>query len=223
MLKECIEKAFEVDGENRVLRFLLEKELHSCENDADRWVDLFGKCEYWRDKYLIWEENTSIIGVYGWYLNMDVCRLKLPEEDKDWIEYLYRMTLLPIVNQMETDEKNAVVAKGEDNNFSSGEWLADYHIDSGFAELTREQWLEEITDILNKSWEVYQKHQRSNSVYQRVMESNFPKCKKAFEYLVQNIGECEVVRMNQHCLDETVWYFAKAQGCFYLMYLSDNM
>lgn len=154
---------------------------------------------------------------------MDICRLRLPEGDEDWIEYLYRMTLLLVVNQMEDDEKNAVVAKGEDNNFFSGLWFSDYHIDSGFAELTREQWLEEITDILNKSWEVYQKHHRSNSAYQKVMESNFPQCKGALEYLVQNVGECEVVRMNQHCLDETVWYFVKAQDCFYLMYLSDNM
>ena len=33
----------------------------------------------------------------------------------------------------------------------------------------------------------------------------------------------DVVRMHRHGGDETVWYFARAQDCVYIMYISDSM
>ena len=102
-LKECVECAFGTDAENRILHFLVEKELHNCGNDADRWLVLFGRCEQWRN---------------------------------------------------------------------------------------------EVTVLLNKSWELYQKFPKNSISYQKDMELNYPKFDEALEYLAQNIGECEVVRMN---------------------------
>lgn len=223
-LREYIECAFGADAENRILSFLVEKELCNCDNDAERWLGLFGKCEHWRNEFLLWEESTYISGVSGWNLEMDVCKLCLPEESDDWTEYLYRMTLLVVVNKMEPGEKNSVVANGQKyNNFSSELWFPDYWVESGFIDLTKEQWLKEVTDLLDKSWELYQKFPGNSTSYQKDMELNYPKFDAALEYLTQNVGDCEIVRMNQHGGDETVWYFAKARDCFYLMYLSDSM
>lgn len=222
--KEYIERAFGSDAEDRILHFLVEKELHNCGNHAERWLGLFGKCEHWRNEFLLWEENTFISGVSGWNLEMDVCKLCLPEEADDWTEYLYRMTLLAVVNQMEPGEKNSVVANGQKyNNFSSELWFPDYWVQSGFTDLTKEQWLKEVAGLLDQSWERYQKFPGNSARYQKDMELNYPKFGAALEYLAQNVGECEIVRMNQHGGDETVWYFVKAQDCFYLMYLSDSM
>lgn len=139
-LREYIEHAFGADAENRILSFLVEKELRNCDNDVDRWLSLFEKCKHWRNDFLLWEENTYISGVSGWNLEMDVCKLCLPEESDDWTEYLYRMTLLVVVNRMGTSEKNSVVAYGQKyNNFSSELWFSDYRVESGFINLTKEQ------------------------------------------------------------------------------------
>ena len=213
--KGQIERAFGDDAESRIL---------GCDNDAARWLGLFGKCEQWRNEFLLWEESTYVSGVNGWNLEVDVCKLRLPEEADGWTEYLYHMTLLAAVNKMEPAEKNSVVANGQKhNNFSSRLWFSDFWVGSGFMDLTKEQWLKEVTDLLDRSWELYRKFPGNSARYQRDMESNYPKFDAALKYLAQDVGACEVVRMNQHGGDETVWYFVKARDCFYLMYLSDSM
>jgi hypothetical protein len=40
------------------------------------------------------------------------------------------------------------------------------------------------------------------------------------EYLEQNAGEREIVRMNRHGGEETVWYFVLAAEEFYLVNVS---
>jgi len=224
-LKELIERAFGTDAENRILHFLMEKELPDCSNDAARWLCLFEKCDHWKKEFLLWEESAFVSGVHGWNLEIDVCGLRLPKElTDDWTEYLYRMTLLVVVNRMEPHEKNSVAANGQKyNNFSSELWFSDYCVESGFMDLTREQWLKEVTDLLNRSRERYQKFPGNSPGYQRAMELNYPKFEAALGTLARNVGDCEIVRMNQHGGDETVWYFAKARDCFYLMYLRDSM
>jgi len=224
-LKESIERAFGIDAENRILHFLMEKELSDCDNDVARWLCLFEKCDYWKKEFLLWEESTYVSGVHGWNLEIDICRLRISRELTDnWTAYLYRMTLLVVVNRMEPHEKNSVVAQGQkSNNFSSELWFPNYCVESGFTGLTREQWLKEVTDLLNKSWEQYQRFPGNSPSYQRTMELNYPKFEAALEYLARNVGDCEIVRMNRHGGDETVWYFVKARDSFYLMYLSDSM
>lgn len=225
MLREQIEQAFHEDAEQRILRFLLEQELPDCGNDADRWRGLFAQCDRWRDSFLLWEAQTFVDGIHGWNLALGAYRLRPPEGPPgDWTQYLYRMTLLALISGMEPAEKNSLCAHGQScSNFSSGLWFPDYSIESGFADLTRDQWLAEVNGLLERSWASYQAGPKNSPSYQREMERNYPKFADALEYLAQNVGDCEVVRMNQHGGDETVWYFVAAQDCFYLMYLSDSM
>lgn len=49
----------------------------------------------------------------------------------------------------------------------------------------------------------------------------YPKYERILNYLIQNVGECEVVRMNKPSDDVTVWYFVNAWDSFYIIYLSD--
>ena len=98
----------------------------------------------------------------------------------------YRMSLLMILryDRYATAEGRKKVIEHVSN---SSEWKDDcscgfdikYFLESGYAELTREERLE------------------------------------------REAGSCQVVRMNCHGGDETVWYFVKALDGFYVIYLSD--
>lgn len=223
-LKESVEQAFGQDAKKRILNFLLEKELAGCGDDTARWLRLFEKCERWRKKFLLWESSTYIDGIHGWNLSMDVCRLRLPEEAEDWTKYLYRMTLLVVVGGMDDSERDVLAECGQKyNNFSLGLWADDYYVVTGYADLTREQWLGEAAGLLEKSWENYQKFPGNNPRFQKDMELNYPKFRAALEYLEQNTENCGAARMNKPDGDETVWYFAKAQDSFYIMRISDAM
>lgn len=49
---------------------------------------------------------------------------------------------------------------------------------------------------------------------------NYPKFRAVLEYLEQNAGEREIVRMNRHGGEETVWYFVLAAEEFHLVNVS---
>ncbi len=76
---------------------------------------------------------------------------------------------------------------------------------------------------LKQSWEGYQKFSGKNPAYHREMEINYPKFQDILDYLSRQSISGNVVRMNRHGGDDTVWYFAEASDCFYIMQLSDSM
>ena len=226
-LKAKIKRAFGY-GDNpqkKIMDFLLKKELAGCKDDSTRWFRLFEKCEYWRKKYLLWEERTYIDGISGWNLSIAAYRLRLPEKRcKDWTKYLYHMTLLAVISWKDTESRTRAVECGNEyNSFSIGLWAHDYFEESGYASLTREQWLEEITGFLKKSCTRYQGYHGNSPEYIETMKVNYPKYKAVLEYLEQNTPNREVVRMNKHGGDETVWYFMKAKDCFYIVSISYAM
>ena len=223
-MKKRVEDAFGLDADERILRFLREKELAGFSDDTQRWLGLFEACEQWRKQFLLWEGHTYIDGIHGWNVIMHAYKLRLPEAD-DWTTYLYRMTLLAIVGGMRIGERTSLAKAGREyHNF----WAVanDYYVNGDYVSLTREQWLEELAGLLKQSWENYQVYQRSpraNPAYLREMEKNYPKFNTILEYLERDTKDCEVVRMNQYGGDETVWYFVEAPNCFYLMSLKDSM
>lgn len=89
--------------------------------------------------------------------------------------------------------------------------------------MTREQWLDEIAGLLVKSKKRYDAWDKNNREYLAAVAKNYPILEYVLRYLAQNVGDCEIVRMNQHGGDETVWYFVKAKKRFYLMFLSDSL
>ena len=222
-LKERVEQAFGPDAEERVLRFLREKELAGCGDDTQRWLALFEAYEQWRNQFLLWEDRTYVDGITGWNLCMDVCKLRLPEGGReDWTAYLYRMTLLVVINGMGAGERTSLAAAGKEyHNLSAV--VSDYYVNADYVRLTQEQWLGEISELLERSWKKYQQFPGSSPAYHREMEKNYPKFSSILERLAQNTKCCEVVRMNQYGGDDTVWYFGRAQDDFCIMRVSDSM
>lgn len=219
--KECVEETFGMDAEERILRFLREKELSGFDDDSQRWLGLFEACEQWRKQYLLWEDGTYINGINGWNLSMRVYKLHLPERD-DWTIYLYRMTLLAVVSGMSIGERTSLADGGRKyHNFSTV--ADDYYVNGNYVSLTREQWLEELAGLLEQSWSNYQRFPGTSPGYHKEMKENYPKFSRILEHLTRNIASCEVVRMNQYGGDDTVWYFVKTLNCFYLMSLDDSM
>lgn len=223
-LKEYVEAAFGMDAEKRILRFLLEKELAGCGDDTLRWLKLFEQCEQWQKQLLLWEENTFVNGIHGWNLCMHAYKLHLPDEvnEGDWAPYLYHITLLGVVGSMSVGKKTSLAEGGRKyHNFSSV--ADDFYGNGSYLRLTREQWLAELTGLLEDSWKIYQRFPGNNPAYHREMEKNYPRFASILEHLSQDMNICEVVRMNQFGGDDTVWYFAKTQDFLYLLMLSDSM
>lgn len=232
-LKECVEQAFGEDGHSRVMQFLLDRELADCQDDGERWRSLFEKSDRWKRSFFLWSEDTYIDGITGWHLDICVGRFRLPPEPADWLAYLYRMSLLLILR-----DDHYATAEGRrrviEHASHSSQWKDDYScgfdieyfLESGYAELTRTEWLEELNGFWRTSWERWQKDgdQRTNNPeYAAAMKVNYPQFKTILERLEREAGACQVVRMNRHGGDETVWYFAKAEDSFFVIALSDAM
>ena len=138
------------------------------------------------------------------------------------------MTALVIVDMMDADTRRIVADAGREMENFLFCLSKNFYVEFGYWSLTRTQWLEEIANLLEKSKERHYGRLRETpkyrkSEYYKVMKINYPKFQSVLNYLAKNVGDCEVVRMNQHGSDEAVWYFVKAWDCFYLMYLSDSM
>ena len=220
-----VEQAFGPPEEERVLDFMVNQELAGCGDDTARWLSLFEKCVGWRETYFLWEESTYIDGISGWNLQLDVCKVRLPENGEDWIVYLCHMALMLVVSNMSIGERTSLAEAGREiENFPCGDWptVVEYP-DGSYAELTPEQWMEELTGFLNTSWEGYRKFSRNAPAYQREMEQNYPKFDAILGRLTQETGDCEVVRMNRHGGDESTWYFARAENHFYVVRVTDSM
>lgn len=233
LLKKYVEQAFGADGHSLLMQFLLDQELADCRDDGERWRRLFEKCDRWEKESLLWSEDTYIDGINGWHLDIRACRCRLPAEPADWSAYLYRMSLLLILRYeyYETAEGRRKVIEHASN---STQWKDDYScgfdieyfLESGYAELTRAEWLEELNGFWRTSWEAWRKDwdkRTNNPEYVAAMEVNYPKFKAVLERLEHEAGDCQVARMNRHGGDETVWYFAQARDGFFVIALSDAM
>lgn len=223
VLKNCVEYAFGTDANIRVPAFLQKRELFDCSNDTARWYGLYKKCQQWQNKFLLWERRAYVVGIHGWNMEVHTCELRLPEESADWTAYLYRMTALVIVRGLDADYRKQLADAGlkmENFLFALGR---DYYVSSGYWELTREQWLDEISSLLVKSKKRYDAWDKNNREYLATVAKNYPILEYVLRYLAQNVGDCEIVRMNQHGGDETVWYFVKTKKRFYLMFVSDSL
>lgn len=233
ILKECVERALGEDGRGSIMRFLLDRELADCKDDGERWRSLFEKCDRWERELLLWSDDTYIKGISGWNMFIRVCCCRLPEETADWAAYLYRTSLLAILRYDQyTDEAGR--RKITEHARNSSQWKDSYScgfddeyiLETGFAELTRGGWLDEINGFWVTSWETWREDWNTitnNPEYVEAMEINYPKFKSILERLEREVGDCEVVRMNRHGGDETVWYFVKTQSDFYVVNLTDAM
>ena len=221
---ELVERAFRENAEEQITAFLLREGPTVCGNDAARWRSLFTTCEGWRDAFQLWGEHAFVSGVHGWNLYMNVCRLRPPEEQPpDWTRYLHRMTLMMVVCGLEPAERNSM-ATWEYGRFDAiGAFYCAGPEYGGYESLTGEQWLREAGGLLEQSWRRYRNFPGNSSRYQRTMEEHYPRLEAALDYLSEHTGTCDVVRMHRHGGDETVWYFARAQDCVYIMYISDSM
>lgn len=221
VLRACVERAFGTDAEGRVHRFLLENTPPNPAGDGARWRDFFEACARWREAFVLWAESAFVSGVHGWNLELAVYKLRLPEGD--WTEYLCRATLLAAAEGLGPAERNSLMAGWKTgDSFSSGLWFRDFDMET-FTELTRAQWLGELEDLLNRSWEAYRRGPEPGPAYRREMERNYPRLAEALAHLAREAGDCEAARVNRHGGDETVWYFAKDRGAFYLTRLVDSM
>lgn len=210
-LKEIVERAFRQDGEKRILYFLREQELVECSGDSARWKSLFDKCEGWRNKFLLWERKTYIFGVDGWYLYINICKMRLPDQEpEDWTDYLYRMTLLVVISDLEDTQRDILMKKGDEHN-NLDMLKSDFYVDSGYTALTQEQLLSELIQRRQKSWKRYQGFTgNSNPEFHKTMEMNYSHYDEILDFIRKHVKACQVVRMNEYGGDESVWYFVKA-------------
>ncbi|MDE6579216.1 MAG: hypothetical protein K2K41_01615, partial [Ruminiclostridium sp.] len=121
-----------------------------------------------------------------------------------------------------------------DRHVNSSQWKdsyscgfdIEYYLESGYAELTRTDLIEELNGFWTTSWEKWRKHcddRTNNPKYVEAMKVNYPKFKAILERLEHEVGDCQAARMNRHGGDETVWYFVKDQDSFFVIYVSDAM
>lgn len=220
LLKEIVMQAFGENDEECVARFLREK-LNDCNSDTTQQKLLQEKYKQWKKQFLLWDSTTFINGINGWNFDITVCRMNLPKQKLNWIEYLYYMTLLTLVNNWDINDWNILIEHGDDN-FDIFQW--DFDIDS-YVELEQEKWLEELKNYREQSWEKYKKHKtfhKEHIPYDESMKENYPHYDAILEYLMQNTKQCDVVRMNSD-EDNVIWYFAKDIDSFYVTYISDCM
>ncbi len=232
ILMDEVKRAFGEDGRGAVMRFLIDRELAGCGDDGERWSVLFEKCDGWVRDYLLWEDDTYIRGIEGWNFFIRVCCCRLPEEPADWTAYIYRMSLLTILRYdyyADEEGRNRVIENARNSSRWKDEYSCgfdvDYILESGYAELTREEWLEEINGFRRASWDKWhgkENEQTNNPKYIEEMEINYPKFAAITERLERETGDCQVARMNRQGGDETVWYFIKDQNSFYVLNIFDG-
>lgn len=223
MFLQHIEQAFGTAGDERILTFLREQELADCIGDTARWASLFAKNDVWRREYLVWETETSIHGVDGWYLSLSAAQLRLPDgENIDWTTYLYRMTLLLVLSGMDEAERASLLQKGD--RYGNLEVIAsDFYTSGGCTVLTIKECLDKLHALRQASWQRYQPSEGHTPDYAREMVKNYGQFDEALAYLSQQPQISEVVRLNDFGGDDSVWYFAFAPSYLYLLCLSDAL
>ena len=214
--KQYIEETFGLDADELVPTYI--KEHFDGIDDTQLYSVLFDKCENLKREFRLSEDGAFVCGVYGWNLCINMYHLLLPEEPIDWAAYLYNMTVMAVISGLSDNERKALTEYPNNILFRLSQ---EYYVESGFESLTKEQLLDELAELLEKSKERYIANPGDSPKYHKAMEENYPKCERVLNYLIQNVGECEVVRMNKPSDNVTVWYFVKAWDSFYIIYLSD--
>ncbi len=217
--KESVEDVFGLDADERVPSFVNQLFDGININDLHPYSALFKECEKLSKEFLLYKDGTWVNGAFGWNLYINVYQLILPEEPIDWKVYLSRMSVMSLI--IDAGEEREALIKSVDTEWF---WLSQsYYVESGYKCLTREQMLDELSELLDKSKERYHRYRGDNPDYDKAMEENYPKFERILKFLNYNIGDCEVVRMNKPGDDVVVWYFVKAWDCFFIIYLSDCM
>lgn len=220
LFKEIVEQAFGKDGDKQVLEFLIEKELSQYKEKKSRWKNFVEKCEAWKKDFLLWEDETYVDGLKGYNLNIHIIKVRLPQKNVSWTEYLYHMALLAYY-RMETAStitSSAVLANTPYDLFITAMHLK---LLSSYAALSQEQLFNELENLYQNSWHTYQSEKELPLEYREEMEKNYPKFCAMLEYLKQNIEACEAVRMNDLIQNDIVWYFVKDTYAFYMLLLSE--
>lgn len=219
-----INQAFGRYAEARIVHFLKEKELSECHGDTARWESLFKKCDIWKKEFLLWKSDSYINGIHGWNLSISAGRFRLPKQEPvNWVEYLYYISLILIIEDIDLEHRNILKEYGDKYNNFETYLRGDLYIESGCTPLTPKQWIEEITSCRKESWEQYRLYPGNNPDYQKDMEENYPKYDDILHYLENNTKSCSVIRINDYGGDDSIWYFAKDNDSFYLVWISDAM
>ena len=217
MFLQHIEQAFGTAGDKRILTFLREQELADCVGDTARWASLFAKNDAWRREYLVWETETYIHGVDGWYLSFSAAQLRLPDdEETNWQTYLYCMALLVVLSGMDDEERTALLQKGD--RYGNLEVVAsDFYTSGGCVSLTMKACLDKLYALRQASWQRWQR----DGEHTPEMVKHYGQFDEALAYLSRQPQISEVVRLNDFGGDDSVWYFAFAPSYLYLLCLSD--
>ncbi len=213
--KQYVEDSFGTDADERVPVYA--KEYFDGLENMYPYRSLFEECEKLSKEYLLYKDGAWISGAYGWNLYMNIYKTLLPDEPADWKAYLYRMSVMAIV--IDLDKERESLMKSTDNELFR--LSQEYYVESGYECLTKEQMMDELSGLLEKSKKRYIGYPGNNPLYHKEMKENYPKFERLLNFLSLNIGECEIVRMNKPGDDVTVWYFVKSCDCFYIIYLSD--
>ncbi|MDE5667810.1 MAG: hypothetical protein K2I29_06170 [Clostridia bacterium] len=198
--KEYVEDAFGLDADERVPTYI--KEQFDGIDEKQLFTVLYEKCANLKKEFLLYEDDTFIGGVYGWNLYINIYQLLLPEEPADWTAYLYNMTVMAVISGLSDNERKALTEYPNNILFRLSQ---EYYVESGYESLTQKQWLDELAELLEKSKKRYIANPGNSSQYHRAMEENYPKFERILNFLTQDVGECEVVRMNKPNDDVTVW------------------
>lgn len=202
---------------NNSLESFINSLCDSTKSDCDNWESFFKNIETWKKKYLIYSEEFTLYGVFGWYWEALHCKFNACEDDN----YISIISLICWSINCDDSEYSFYKNKGFPT-LTEFFFAAD-----SLTELTKDSFLDEIFDQYQKSYkkfEYYVKDRGKNNP--KVVEEltvQYTRFKTHFNEFKRNLSNCSVLRINNLGMDENVWYFVKEDDYIQVILIQDFM
>lgn len=217
---EEVEKIFVDEFGKKISNFLLDKEQISG-SDLEKWEALFQKIAAWKDQYLVKSEEITLYGVDGWYMDSVIEEFSYAgDSGQNLEEYLYRLMLIDWTIDFESGDFGFYKNMDFDVDFD-----VDFHLSrEQCVRLKKEELIEELREQYQKSsrrFLLYQKDKGRNLKVVEKLKPQYPIYLRYIQWFQRNLGDCDVVRVNEFGHDITVWYFIKDKAKIYLISVRD--
>lgn len=217
---EEVEKIFVDDLSKKISTFLLDKEQISG-SDLEKWEALFQKIAAWKEQYLIKSEKITLYGVDGWYMDSVIEEFRYAgDSGQNLEEYLYRLVLIDWTIDFDSGDF------GFYKNMDFGmDFDVDFHLNmEQCVTLKKEELIEELREQYQKSsrrFLFYEKDKGRNPKVVEKLKPQYPIYLGYIHWFEHNLGDCDVVRVNEFGDDITVWYFIRDKAKIYLISVRD--
>ena len=222
--KEYAEKIFFTDHYGKYLAdLLLDRKLICGTCDSEKWNSLFNNIDKWEKQYLISSEVISIDSYRMWDIGLVFGKFSLHAlTEHDLEETMSKIFLVEWALPFKDNEKQKNCYIRLDFNWDFHIWF-DYP-QKRCAWLSKSEFLDELGDIYNCSYNHFQKYKleiNNNPKRIEALEPQYPRFQHHLKFFEENIHNAEIIRLNTFNLDEYMWYFVKADSLVYSIQISD--